>query len=732
MSFFGRARLRPVSVATQVFIGLGVGLLTGLFFGERVAFLRVGGDIFIAALQITVIPYVVVALVTSLGRLDLTDARALAIKAGSLLLLLWAIGLTIVFLAPLAFPDWPSASFFSTSQIQDQPPVDFLRLYIPSNVFYALSNAIVPAVVVFSILLGVALIKVPHKERLIDVLATTGDALLRVNGFIGRLAPYGVFAIAAAAAGTIDVGEVARLQVFLVLQASLALLLGLWILPGLIALLTPLRYGDVLGAFRGPLVTAFAAGNLLIVLPVLAAEGKRLLAEAERDSSEPDPEAGAAVDIVVPAAFPFPSLGLILALLFVPFAGWLIGARVAPADYPIIAGAGLASLFGGTLLALPFLLDMLRMPADLFQVFLTMNVVTARFATLAAAMHIIALALIGSYAMRGRLRIDLKRLVGFALASALLLAALLIGIRAFYSHVFVAPFTMDKVLTGLPLKGDPQPHEVFRAWPESLAPRHGATALARIQGSGVVRMCYRGSDYPSAFINSEGDLVGFDIEMAHRFARHLGVRIELLPVDSMGDAAQRLSTGQCDVFASLLPIAPETTLSFTLTQPVLSSAVGLVVEDWRRRGFRTWRGIREQGRLRIAVADTAAQARFLEQLLPQARQLRFSDNAELNTLLAKQPPAFDALLMPAEEGAAWSIRFPRYTLVTPTPLLLAPLGYAVTPGDAQLLAFFDAWLQNARSAGIVDGLYRYWMLGEIDATRPPRWSIARDVLGWLD
>jgi ABC-type amino acid transport substrate-binding protein len=100
--------------------------------------------------------------------------------------------------------------------------------------------------------------------------------------------------------------------------------------------------------------------------------------------------------------------------------------------------------------------------------------------------------------------------------------------------------------------------------------------------------------------------------------------------------------------------------------------------------------------------------------------------------LAEQPPVFDALLMSAEEGAAWSIRFPRYTLVTPTPVLLAPFGYAAVPGDGQLLAFFDAWLQNARSAGIVDGLYRYWMLGEIDATRPPRWSIAHDVLGWLD
>ncbi|MCG6942616.1 MAG: cation:dicarboxylase symporter family transporter [Thiohalocapsa sp.] len=721
-----------MSVATQVFIGLGLGLLTGLFFGERAAFLRVGGDIFIAALQITVIPYVMVALITSLGRLDLQDARNLALKAGSILLLLWAIGLAIVFLAPLAFPDWPSASFFSTSQIEDQPPVDFLRLYIPSNVFYALSNAIVPAVVIFSILLGVALIQVPGKDGLLDVLSTVGEALMRVTGFIGRLAPYGVFAITAAAAGTIDVGDLARLQVYLVLHSSLALLLSLWILPGLVALLTPLRYWDVLRAFRGPLVTAFATASLLIVLPVLAADGKRLLAEADPETSKPDPEAKSAIDILVPAAFPFPNMGLIMALLFVPFAGWFIGAGVDVVDYPIIAGAGLASLFGGTVLALPFLFDLLRMPADLFQVFVTMDVVAARFGTLAAGMHVIALALIGSYAMQGRLRVVPKRLLGFVVITLALLAAILIGVRAFYTHVFVAPFTTDKVLAGLALRGEPQPHQVFRAWPGTQALRRGATALARIQDSGVLRVCYRGSDYPSAFFNSAGDLVGFDIELAHRFARHLSARIEFLPVQSAKDAARRLDAGGCDVFMSLLPIAPETTLNFTLTQPVLNGAVGLVVEDWRRRSFRTWRAIRAQSDLRIAVADEPAQLQFLSQLLPHAEPLRFTDNAELNALLAAQPPAFDALLMSAEEGAAWSIRFPRYTLVTPTPILLAPFGYAVAAGDSELLTFFDAWLQNARSAGIVDKLYRYWMLGEIDATRPPRWSIARDLLGWLD
>ena len=85
-----------------------------------------------------------------------------------------------------------------------------------------------------------------------------------------------------------------------------------------------------------------------------------------------------------------------------------------------------------------------------------------------------------------------------------LLAAVLVVVRDFYSHVFVAPFTKVQVFTGLALKDEPRPHEVFREWPESLPRRDGSTALARILDSGVVRVCYRGNDYPSAFKNSDG------------------------------------------------------------------------------------------------------------------------------------------------------------------------------------------------------------------------------------
>ena len=94
--------------------------------------------------------------------------------------------------------------------------------------------------------------------------------------------------------------------------------------------------------------------------------------------------------------------------------------------------------------------------------------------------------------------------------------------------------------------------------------------------------------------------------------------------------------------------------------------------------------------------------------------------------------AFDAVLIRAEEGAAWTIRYPQFNLVTPSPVLIVPFAYSVAQGEQELLAFLDAWLVNARGTGTVDELYRYWMLGQVQQTKPPRWSVARDVLGWID
>lgn len=728
------AKKRKLGIATQVFIALGLGLLVGVFFGEEVAFLKIGGDAFIALLQVTVIPYVVVALITSLGRLTLADARSLGLKAGSILLVLWAVGLMVVLLSPLAFPDWPSASFFSTSQVEEASPIDFLQLYIPANIFFSLSNAIVPAIVVFSILFGVAMITVRHKERVLDFLSTVGEGLLTITGFVGRLAPYGVFAITASAAGTIDIADLGRLQVYIVVYVTMALILSLWLIPGLITTLTPLKYGAVLRAFRGPLITAFATGNVLIVLPILAVDSKELLGRAGEYGSGPTRTEESSVDILIPAAFPFPSLGAILSLMFVLFGGWLVGAPVPVDEYATIAIAGIASLFGGTVLALPFLFDMLRLPADLFRVFVTVDVIGSRFGTVLAAMHIIAVALIGAYAMQGALRLRLAPLLRFAAISVAIIAAAIIGIRAFYTFVFVEPYTKDKLLASLQMIKPVQPHVVYRDLPPEnvLADDGPPLSFAEIRQRGFLRVCYLEDDYPAAFFNTDGQLVGFDVEMAHQFARQLALDLVFVPVPSIAEGTRRVNTRVCDVLMALMPIMPDLTQSVSMTSPVLRAAAGLIVPDHRRRAFRTWDAIGQIDGLRIAVSESPDVIRVLKRRLPNATPVIVPDRRKLDQLLSAGLPNADAVIVAAEKGAAWSILHPRFNLVAPTPPFFVAFGYAVGRGDSDLLLYLDTWLLNAAGDGTIDTLYRYWMLGQIAKTQPPRWSIIRDVLGWVD
>src|SRR6185295_13834776 len=110
----------------------------------------------------------------------------------------------VVLTTPLMFPVKTDASFFSTSLLAERESFDFLNLYIPTNPFNSLANSVVPAVVLFSLVLGVALTAVPDKERLLDVLRVAGRALSKATDFIISLTPYGMFAIGASVAGTMS------------------------------------------------------------------------------------------------------------------------------------------------------------------------------------------------------------------------------------------------------------------------------------------------------------------------------------------------------------------------------------------------------------------------------------------------------------------------------------------------------------------------------------------------
>lgn len=712
---------RGLSFTRQILVGLALGVATGLFLGELVAPLTIVADGFVKLLQMTVLPYVTVSIVSSLGSLSLADAKRLGLRGAMILVVLWAVGLGYAFLIPLAFPATVTASFFSTTLVSRPPPLDVIGLYIPSNPFYSLANNVVPAVVLFSVILGVALIRLERKHVILDVLVVATQAIGRATQMIVRLTPYGIFAIAASAAGTLDVEQVERLQVYLITYTTVALLVSFWVLPGLIAALTPIPFRDVLAPMRDALITAFMAGDLFIVLPILIAGCKDLL----RRHGLTDGSTEALPDVLVPTAFNFPHVGKLISLSFVLFAGWLSGAEVPYWSYPSLALSGLLSFFGSLNAAIPFLLDLFRIPADTFFLFLATGVINSRFGTLIAAVHTVTIAVVGTAAVAGVVRLEARRLVRYAAITAVVTIALLGGLRVVFATVLKPEFRGRELIMERAPRFEHAP-TIVQAPGDSADVPFAGTTLEAIAARKFLIACVLPKNIPYSFRNAAGELTGFDVEMAHRLARDLevGVRFrEATAAAVPGLFAER----RCDIAMSGVAMTPRRASAVTFSQPYMDETLAFMVRDHLRGQFDTWASIRELQGMTVGAADLPY---YLTQLRDRAPNL----NIELLPLEIdpmSAVPDLDAFLVPAERGSVITLLHPQFAIVVPEPEpVKVPLAYPLPPHDGDWAGVVNTWIDLKRRDGTIDQLYKHWILGQSPVQRARRWSIVHNVLGW--
>lgn len=394
----GTVRRRP-GLGTLVLVGFVLGITCGLFFGELASVLDTIGRAYVRLLQMAIVPYITVSLIAGLGRLTPVQASRIALWGGAVLLLILFSGMILMLLVPLSYPDWEAASYFSSSLLSSPEKVDFVSLYISANPFDSLANTVVPAVVLFSLIMGVAVMVSERKKPLLDLLASLEEALMNITKFVVKLAPVGIFAIAANAAGTLDIAAFDKLQVYVWSYLLLWVLLFFVLLPGLLVALTPIRYGEIFSSFRISFITAFVTGSVLVVLPMMIEE----IGELMKKHDLADDETEAAVDVLIPTTFNFPSVAMLLVLSFVLFSGWYAGSPLPLSSYPTFASLGLFVAFGGSNIALPFLLDIFRLPADMFELFLVANVITNLFFMALSAMNLVVLTLLAVFLIKNAL-----------------------------------------------------------------------------------------------------------------------------------------------------------------------------------------------------------------------------------------------------------------------------------------------------------------------------------------
>ena len=168
----------------------------------------------------------------------------------------------------------------------------------------------------------------------------------------------------------------------------------------------------------------------------------------------------------------------------------------------------------------------------------------------------------------------------------------------------------------------------------------------------------------------------------------------------------------------------------TFSASYLDETLAFIVPDHMRDAFSSWEAVRSQGRLRIGVPPLPYYLAKIRAELPAAElvPLVTADQMFTGTTLA-----FDAVVLTAERGSAWTLLHPQYSVAIPMPHpIKVPLAYPVAAHDEALATLVSTWIELKQKDGTIDQLFAHWILGRDAVVKEPRWSVIRDVLHWVD
>ena len=356
-----------------VLAGAFLGVATGIFFGDGAAVLHPIGTTYVKLMEIVVFPYIICSLLHGLGHLSPDMAWRLFRCSWLVYLVMWGGTFLIIFLLSLAIPPVLPPSFIDAAA--PQTSFGLLQHLIPSNPFFALARNYVPAIVVFSIIYGIAIQRIDNKEAFLSTLDLIRKASVEIWRWIVLLAPLGVFALFANTAGTLQPTALADLSRYLITTIAGTLVLAFWVLPSLVAAFCPAATRDVLRDLQNAFVIAVVTSLSVAALPFIQQAAEKL---AERQGID-DKDRGEIIKTTLAVSYPLAQLGNFFIWLFVLFGAYYYRVSISDTDTIALPFVSLLSGIGSpssSIDAVEFLTSWLGFPPEATNLYVGMMTIT--------------------------------------------------------------------------------------------------------------------------------------------------------------------------------------------------------------------------------------------------------------------------------------------------------------------------------------------------------------------
>ena len=319
----------------RILLALVLGVIVGMIWGPGASSISWLGELFVRLIRMVVVPLVFVTLVSGVvamgdpAKLGSLGAKTLAIY---MLTTLAAIAIGLFFAAVLQPGVGVDLSAAAPSAVQEAIPLsERLLSIVPSNPIAALAEGNILAIIFFALLVGVSVLTIGEKGKPVaELMDSSSEMMLRITHWVMEVAPFGVFALIAAVAGT--QGVAALLDVLtLALAVVLACVIHVVVVHGvgIIKLslgLSPLNF------FRGArdaMLVAFSTSSSSATLPISMSVAEENLGIKPVVASTVLP-LGATINMDGTALY----VGIVSV-----FAAQAFGIDLSLADYAIVAGS---------------------------------------------------------------------------------------------------------------------------------------------------------------------------------------------------------------------------------------------------------------------------------------------------------------------------------------------------------------------------------------------------------
>lgn len=232
-----------------------------------------------------------------------------------------------------------------------------------------------------------------------------------------------------------------------------------------------------------------------------------------------------------------------------------------------------------------------------------------------------------------------------------------------------------------------------------------ASSLEKIVRSGKLRIGFS-TFVPWAMKDKTGTFIGYEIEVATRLARDMGVTPEFIPTKWSG-IVPALLTGKFDIIIGGMGITPKRNLKVNFTIPYEYSGMSMVANKKLAQGFDSLENFNTPS-VTLSARTGATSVQAAKRFMPRATLRLFDDEAQAlqEVLIGKAHAMIASAPFPAHQTIRHANKL--FLPLGTSTFTKEPIGFAIKKGDPDFLNFLNNWIIVTSSEGWLEARFDYW------------------------